>query len=115
MCKALSHPARIRILRHLLEVDQCICGEIVEILPLAQSTVSQHLKSLKKAGLIRGEVEGPSVCYCADHDVLAIFRKMANAPLRPFPPTLKRETEHARMLRAGRKDMQMLRAYHAIA
>ncbi len=66
LCKALGHPARVAILRHLLQVDRCICGEIVSTLPLAQSTVSQHLKQLKDAGLIRGEIEGPRICYCAD-------------------------------------------------
>lgn len=64
--KALAHPARLAILRQLLREDRCICGRIVEVLPLAQSTVSQHLKILKEAGLIRGEVEGPSTCYCAN-------------------------------------------------
>ena len=62
--KALSHPARIAILKVLAEKNGCICGEIVEILPLAQSTVSQHLKELKDAGLIKGEVSGPKSCYC---------------------------------------------------
>lgn len=66
ICKALAHPARLAILRQLLREDRCICGRIVEVLPLAQSTVSQHLKILKEAGLIRGEVEGPSTCYCAN-------------------------------------------------
>ncbi len=75
MCKALGHPARIRIMRHLLAVDRCICGEIVSILPLAQSTVSQHLKLLKKAGLVKGEVEGPAICYCVDKERLALFRE----------------------------------------
>lgn len=70
-CKALGHPARIAILRHLLAEDRCICGRIVEIMPLAQSTVSQHLKILKQAGLVKGEVEGPKTCYCVDKDVLA--------------------------------------------
>lgn len=70
-CKALAHPARIRILRHLLEEDRCICGRLVEILPLAQSTVSQHLKILKEAGLVQGEVEGPKTCYCVDKERLA--------------------------------------------
>lgn len=64
--KALSHPARIEILRVLAERKTCICGEIVEVLPLSQSTVSQHLKELKKAGLISGEVEGVRSCYCID-------------------------------------------------
>jgi DNA-binding transcriptional ArsR family regulator len=71
MCKALGHPARIAILRHLLEQDHCICGRIVDILPLAQSTVSQHLKILKQCGLIRGEVAGTRSCYCVDRQRLA--------------------------------------------
>ncbi len=79
MCKALSHPARVKILAHLQEVDRCICGMIVDILPLAQSTVSQHLKSLKEAGLIRGVVEGPATCYCVDHEMLERFKEMATA------------------------------------
>jgi len=61
--KALSHPARISILKTLAGKNTCICGEIVEVLPLSQSTVSQHLKELKNAGLIEGEIEGPSSCY----------------------------------------------------
>ncbi|QGY41762.1 metalloregulator ArsR/SmtB family transcription factor [Pseudodesulfovibrio cashew] len=69
-CKALSHPARVRIFRHLIEEDRCICGRIVEIMPLAQSTVSQHLKVLKDAGLVAGSVEGPKTCYCVDRDAL---------------------------------------------
>ena len=71
ICKALAHPARIKILRHLLLVDRCICGGIVKVLPLAQSTVSQHLKILKEAGLVQGEVEGPSICYCVNRKRLA--------------------------------------------
>ncbi|MEW6262591.1 MAG: metalloregulator ArsR/SmtB family transcription factor [Thermodesulfobacteriota bacterium] len=78
-CKALGHPARIKILRHLLKKDQCICGELVDLLPLAQSTVSQHLKQLREAGLIKGEVEGPAVCYCVDKIVLEEFKNMAAA------------------------------------
>lgn len=62
--KALAHPARIAILKTLAQHNECICGEIVEILPLAQSTVSQHLKELKNAGLINGTVDGPRSCYC---------------------------------------------------
>ena len=69
--KALGHPARIAILRVLAERGACICGEIVEVLPLAQSTVSQHLKALKEAGLIQGEIEGPRMCYCIDWDAFA--------------------------------------------
>lgn len=62
--KALSHPARVTILETLSKRASCVCGEIVEVLPLAQSTVSQHLKELKDAGLITGEVDGPKSCYC---------------------------------------------------
>jgi ArsR family transcriptional regulator, arsenate/arsenite/antimonite-responsive transcriptional repressor len=62
--KALAHPARIAILKVLAEKNECICGEIVDVLPLAQSTVSQHLKELKNAGLINGSVDGPRSCYC---------------------------------------------------
>jgi DNA-binding transcriptional ArsR family regulator len=68
--KALAHPVRLKIIAHLKRVNRCICGEIVEILPLSQSTVSQHLKYLKEAGLVKGEIEGPRTCYCVDHDVL---------------------------------------------
>src|SRR5687767_6872047 len=62
--KALSHPARISILRTIAARESCICGEIVEVMPLAQSTVSQHLKELLKAGLIEGTIEGTASCYC---------------------------------------------------
>ena len=78
MCKALGHPARVRILEHLRQIDKCICGEIVEILPLAQSTVSQHLKILKAAGLVCGEVEGPRTCYCVDKTMLEKFKEAAS-------------------------------------
>ncbi|MFN5376158.1 MAG: ArsR/SmtB family transcription factor [Chitinophagaceae bacterium] len=64
--KALSHPARVAILNVLLKKQACICGDIVEELPLSQSTVSQHLKELKEAGLIKGDIDGVSVCYCID-------------------------------------------------
>jgi DNA-binding transcriptional ArsR family regulator len=64
IAKALSHPARIAILKVLAQKAECICGEIVEVLPLAQSTVSQHLKELKNAGLIDGTLDGPRSCYC---------------------------------------------------
>ena len=64
LAKALGHPARIAILEYLMKVDTCICGDIVNELPLAQPTVSQHLKELKNAGLIKGNIEGTSICYC---------------------------------------------------
>lgn len=66
--KALSHPARVAILRFLMNQEACMCGDIVDELPLSQSTVSQHLKELKGAGLIKGETEGSKVCYCIDPD-----------------------------------------------
>lgn len=64
--KALAHPARIAILQVLLKKQSCVCGDIVDELPLSQSTVSQHLKELKTAGLIKGDIDGPRVCYCID-------------------------------------------------
>ena len=65
LAKALGHPARVAILRLLLTRGDCICGDLVDRLPLAQATVSQHLKVLKEAGWIQGEIDGPRVCYCA--------------------------------------------------
>jgi len=76
IAKALGHPARIAILQYLSEQKSCVCGDIVEELPLSQSTVSQHLKELKKAGLIKGEIEGPSVCYCIDPKALLKAKKL---------------------------------------
>ena len=70
MAKALGHPARIAILQFLLKTNNaCVCGDIVEALPLAQSTVSQHLKELKKVGILQGNVDGTSVCYCINPTV----------------------------------------------
>ena len=66
VAKALAHPARIAILTLLAKKQTCVCGDIVDELPLSQSTVSQHLKELKEAGLITGEIEGSKVCYCID-------------------------------------------------
>lgn len=71
--KALSHPARIAILKVLASKNECICGEIVDVLPLAQSTVSQHLKELKQAGLIDGTIDGPRSCYCINWKVFEKF------------------------------------------
>lgn len=79
MCKALGHPARVMIISYLQKMDRCLCGDIVELLPLAQSTVSQHLKCLKDAGLIKGEVEGPKTCYCLDRTMLEKFSLMVDA------------------------------------
>ncbi len=76
---AVAHPARVRILRLLLAKKACVCGELVEMMPLAQSTVSQHLKILKDAGLVQGEVDGPKVCYCVDPDGLARLKLLVAA------------------------------------
>ncbi|GAA5509044.1 metalloregulator ArsR/SmtB family transcription factor [Novipirellula caenicola] len=72
---ALAHPARVRIVRLLRNRTSCMCGEIVEEMPLAQSTVSQHLKILKETGLVQGEIDGPRVCYCINPDAMARLKK----------------------------------------
>lgn len=77
--KAISHPARIAILGVLAQRNQCICGEIVEVMPLSQSTVSQHLKELKNAGLINGETDGPRSCYCINWEAFEKFNVDFNA------------------------------------
>ena len=76
LAKALGHPARVAILRLLMARGECVCGQIVDLLPLAQATVSQHLKVLKEAGLIQGEVDGPRVCYCVDPKAVEHFRQL---------------------------------------
>ena len=76
LTKALGHPARIAILQFLIKTKSCVCGDIVDQLPLSQSTVSQHLNELKKAGLIKGDVEGPSICYCIDEKAWAKAKKL---------------------------------------
>lgn len=73
IAKALGHPARIAIIEYLLRVNECICGDIVNELPLAQPTVSQHLKELKNAGIIKGNIEGNYVCYCIDEKTIEIL------------------------------------------
>lgn len=79
LSKALGHPVRVQILRLLARRDSCVCGDIVNELPLAQSTVSQHLKVLKEAELIRGEIEGPRVCYCIEPRTLRRLRALVAA------------------------------------
>ena len=74
LMKALGHPARIAIIDYLLKVNTCICGDIVNELPLAQPTVSQHLKELKNAGLIKGNIEGNAICYCIDESTFLKFQ-----------------------------------------
>ena len=78
LAKALGHPARVAILRQLAEEGTCVCGEIVDALPLAQATVSQHLKVLKDAGFVQGEIDGPRVCYCVNPRTLKRFRKLVD-------------------------------------
>ena len=75
MMKALAHPARIAIIEQLIKANTCICGDLVEELGLAQATISQHLKELKNAGLIKGTIEGTSVCYCIDNKVWKLYKK----------------------------------------
>ena len=75
IAKALSHPARIRILKILTEMNVCMCGDIVELLPLSQSTVSRHLKELKRVDLIQGDIDGPKVCYCVNNKTLLKAKK----------------------------------------
>ncbi|MBK9107161.1 MAG: arsenite methyltransferase [Saprospiraceae bacterium] len=105
--KALAHPARIAILKILFMRKQCVCGDIVEELPLAQSTISQHLKELKASGLIQGEIEGPSVCYCINMKswlkirktlsdfwiIIRMIRKIV-AKLKPFIVILRFRNKH---------------------
>ena len=76
--KALGHPARIAILQFLIKSKSCICSDIVDELPLSQSTVSQHLKELKNAGLIKGNIDGPSVCYCINEKAWAKAKIVIN-------------------------------------
>ncbi len=78
MAKALGHPARIAILEYLLKVDTCICGDIVNEIKLAQPTISQHLKELKNAGIIKGNISGTAICYCIDEKALQTFQKYFN-------------------------------------
>jgi ArsR family transcriptional regulator len=83
MMKALGHPARMQIFRYLSENPQCITGDIVDILPLAQATVSQHLKVLRDAGLVTGTIEGPATCYCLDCDAVEWFKQHVGELLAP--------------------------------
>lgn len=76
IAKAMAHPARIAILNLLAKKSECICGDIVDELPLSQATVSQHLKELKEAGLVSGEIDGPRVCYCLNIEVISKAKVM---------------------------------------
>jgi ArsR family transcriptional regulator, arsenate/arsenite/antimonite-responsive transcriptional repressor len=97
LARALGHPHRLAILGCLREHNTCICGEIVDLLPVAQSTVSQHLKKLKEAGWIKGEIEGPRTCYCLNEEAFLRFRELAETLLQtggvadPMPHHHKKE------------------------
>lgn len=82
IAKALAHPARIQIIKFLAESGECMCGRIVDVLPLSQATVSQHLRTLKNAGLIRGNIEGQRVCYCIDEKAFKLFENEINTFLK---------------------------------
>jgi DNA-binding transcriptional ArsR family regulator len=86
IAKALAHPARIAILQFLAKQKSCVCGEIVDELPLSQSTVSQHLKELKSVGLVKGNIEGPSICYCIDEKNWGKVKKALGDLFEDFDP-----------------------------
>jgi DNA-binding transcriptional ArsR family regulator len=86
MMKALAHPARIAIVQELIKVNTCICGDLVDELGLAQATISQHLKELKNAGLIKGTIEGTSICYCIDERTWKQYKRELEAFFVPVLP-----------------------------
>jgi predicted transcriptional regulator len=85
MAKAIAHPARIAILQYLVKKNACVCGDLVEELGLAQATTSQHLKELKSAGLIQGNIEGASVCYCIDPKVWKQYQLLFTGFFKEIP------------------------------
>ncbi len=87
--KALAHPARIAILQLLIKKQACICGDIVDELPLSQSTVSQHLKELKEAGLIKGDIDGVKICYCIDEKEWETAKNYLNNLFSSYNPKIK--------------------------
>ncbi len=86
MAKALGHPARIKILQHLFKLQSCVCGDLVTEIGLAQPTISQHLKELKLAGLIKGQIEGTRVCYCIDQKKWLEFKAILSRFLEQAAP-----------------------------
>ena len=86
LAKALGHPARVKILRHLAKAEACVCGDIVPEIGLAQPTVSRHLKTLKSAGFIRGPISGPKSCYCLEPGAVAMLGKLLGALKRRKAP-----------------------------
>lgn len=95
LAKALAHPARVAIVRLLLREGACVCGDIVESLPLAQSTVSEHLRQLKVAGLIRGTLEGPRTCYCIETAALDLLRALLDGLEAPGPCATRRKSSRS--------------------
>lgn len=87
--KALGHPARIAIIEFLIAKNSCVCGDIVDELPLSQSTISQHLKELKSVGIIKGEISGVKTCYCIDDKVWAELDDMTKVLISSFSPNAK--------------------------
>ncbi|XCF05518.1 metalloregulator ArsR/SmtB family transcription factor [Tamlana crocina] len=87
--KVFGHPARVAILQHLFKIDTCVCGDLVDEIGLAQPTISQHLKELKQLGLIKGSVEGTSVCYCIDSEN---WTKMKNVMLQFLDQDLNKQS-----------------------
>lgn len=86
LAKAIGHPARIAILELLIKKNACICNDLVDELPLSQSTISQHLKALKEAGLIKGDIEGTSICYCIDEKVWKEAQTVFNKLFEAYEP-----------------------------
>jgi predicted transcriptional regulator len=80
LAKAIAHPARVAIIEYLLKVNACICNDIVNELPLAQPTISQHLKELKNAGIIKGNIEGNAICYCINEKTFSKIQGLFNKP-----------------------------------
>lgn len=89
LAKAFAHPARVAILQLLVEKKACVCGDLVDELPLAQATVSQHLKELKRIGIIKGDIDPPRVCYCINEPVWEEARKVFGHVLATFQPEQK--------------------------
>lgn len=87
--KAIGHPARVAIIDYLLQHNTCICNDLVEELPLSQSTISQHLKELKQVGIIKGEIEGPKMCYCIDEKVWNEIHREFSMLFASFTPMSK--------------------------
>lgn len=86
LLKAMAHPARIAILQQLIKTNACICGDLVDELGLAQATISQHLKELKTAGIIKGTIEGTSVCYCIDPDIWNLLKQELSGFINTYKP-----------------------------